>query len=114
MFVFVVSLYDPDSQLCLRNLSRLDGAGIEICKSLAKGLPQLESLVGITLSLEEREDDMFGPYSNMECLNKVIHRWEDGQGFCLPTWRSLLEDIMQKMNLQELSQKMEDYLNCEQ
>ena len=45
--------------------------------------------------------------------NIVIGKWESGQSQHPITWRSLL-DILKELDLEDLSQEIEDYIHGEQ
>ena len=84
-------------------------AGIDILTPLAGNYKKLMSAAKVTLTksqekkLEECEDDR-------ERLKIVFDQWKPGQGSHPRTWTSLLY-ILQNMNLNDLSQQIQDYLS---
>ena len=102
-FSLAVSPYDPDSRFSMNSLSRLEeGAGIKIVTSLADIPAQLAAVLGVSL--------MTGEEQQMEI---VIGKWESGQSQHPITWRSLL-DLLKELDLEDLSQEIEDYMHGEQ
>ena len=99
-FSLAVSPYDPDSRFNMNSLSRLEeGVGIKIVTSLAEIPTQLAAVLG----MKGREQE----------VEIVIGKWESGQSQHPITWRSLL-DILKELDLEDLSQEIEDYMHGEQ
>ena len=95
-----MSPYDPNSRFSMNSLSRLEeGAGIKIVTSLAEVPAQLAAVLG--MEGEEQEVEI------------VIGKWESGQSQHPITWRSLL-DVLKELDLEDLSQEIEDYMHGEQ
>ena len=98
-----MSPYDPDSRFSMNSLSRLEGvAGIKIVTSLAEIPAQLAAVLGVSLMAGEEQQ-----------VEIVIGKWESGQSQHPITWRSLL-DILKELDLEDLSQEIEDYMHGEQ
>ena len=102
-FSLAVSPYDSDSRFSMNSLSRLEeGAGIKIVTSLAEIPAQLAAVLGVRLmTVEEKQVEI------------VIGKWESGQSQHPITWRSLL-DILKELDLEDLSQEIEDFMHGEQ
>ena len=96
-----VTSYDPDSQFTTSALSRLEGVGIPVITSLNNNayfqqvlsvlIPHLSAFADATSLL------------NAWLLSGVLYRLP-------PTWKNLLL-IIRLVNLDELAQRMETYLN---
>ena len=101
-FSLAVSPYDPDSEFSMNSLCRLEeGAGIKIVTTLAEIAAQLAAVLGVELRRGEEQVEM------------VIGKWESGQSKHPITWRSLL-DILKELDLEDLSQEIENYMHGEQ
>ena len=92
-------------------LSRLEGVGIQVVTSLAKVNTELVKAAGINLSswidLRQLLSD---PVKSVEI---VISQWKSpGKSRLSPTWTSLF-DVLKKLELNELSVQIEDYLTGE-
>ena len=102
-FYLAVSPYDPDSRFHMNSLSRLEeGAGIKIVTSLADIPAQLAAVLGVRLMAGEEQQ-----------VEIVIRKWESGQSQLPISWRSLL-DILKELDLEDLSQEIEDFMHGEQ
>ena len=83
----------------MSSLTRLEAAGVKVVTALRHNIDYLNTELGL--------------YENsVQC---VIKQWEyrrrQAVKDCPPkTWRSLLRILSQEMNLRELSQRIEDYL----
>ena len=98
-FFLTVSPYDPDSRFSMNSLTRLEGgAGIKIVTSLAEIPARLAAAIGV--AGEEQQVEI------------VIGKWESGQSQHSVTWRSLL-DVLRRLDLEDLSQEIEDYMHGE-
>ena len=87
----------------MNSLSRLEeGAGIKIVTSLAEIPAQLAAVLGVRLMAGEEQQ-----------VEIVIGKWESGQNQHPITWRSLL-DTLKELDLEDLSQEIEDYMHGEQ
>lgn len=92
MFYILVSPYDPDSQFSRSALSRLEAARIPVLSSLAKiDGEQLEKTIGLSI----------GDYDD------TLDRWIESCN--PPTWKSLY-DVLKELDLEELSEQIEEYL----
>ena len=89
-----VPAYDPDSQFSVGALSRLEAAGIPV-------LTELEKVGDWSLSADTTSHKAF---DDMWFSKKL--------GTRPPTWRSLYE-VLRELDLEELSQEIEEYLSCE-
>ena len=89
---------------CLSKLE--EGAGIKVVSSLACVPSQLISIVGIEL-----QDHAI--LSKSSCVEVIVGQWKSGGGKLLPTWKSLL-DVLKELDLEDLSQAIEDYMHGEQ
>lgn len=93
--------YDPDSTFSMNSLSRLEeGAGFNIVKSLAEIPAQLASVLGVTTEMDQQ-------------VEITIKKWVSGGSQRPLTWRSLL-DILWELDLEDLSQEIENYMHGEQ
>ena len=87
-------------------LSRLEGVGIQVVTSLAKVHTELIQAAGITLEHRLVSDPA-------QAVEIVISQWESpGKSRLSPTWMSLF-DVLKKLELNELSVQIEDYLSGE-
>ena len=91
-----MSAYNPDSQFSKGALSRLEAAGIPVLTSLEKVDEKLAAAIGV------------------QNTSKVLKKWASGEFLSTrpPTWRTLYE-VMRELDLEELSQEIEEYLSCE-
>ena len=106
-FFCTVSPYDPDSRFSMSSLSRLEhGAGIKVITSLAVYYTQLMSFAGIALYNKNFIKTKTG---SEKVLEIVLKEWETGKSSRPPTWQSLL-DILNELDLDDLSKQIEDYL----
>ena len=95
--------YDPDSRFSMKSFFTLEeGAGIKIVASLAEIPTQLAAILGVSLMTGEEQQ-----------VEIVIEKWESGQSQHPRTWRSLL-NILKELDLEDLSQEIEDYMHGEQ
>ena len=97
LFVFPVSRCDPDSQFNMSSLTKLEAAGIKVVTALQDNIEYLGNKI----------------YHFGDSVENVTEQWEvrDTERQNPPmTWRSLLNIISQGMNMRELSQQLEDYL----
>lgn len=102
---WTVSPYDPDSHFTTSSISRLEeGAGINIMTLLADKCKQLMLEIGLTL--EPQAKSKTSPKLN---VNFIFKQWESGKSTQPPTWRSLLK-ILRKLNFNDMSQQIEDFL----
>ena len=76
-------------------LSKLEYTGVQIITSLKAILSQLRAHIGVS---EYYRD-----------FKRVIIEWNSGRSHIPPTWKSLLS-VLKDLNLEELSQQIEDYL----
>ena len=87
-------------------LSRLEGVGIQVVTSLAKVHTELIKAVGITVNKTVWRQCV----SDCAKAEVVISQWESpGKS---RTWTSLF-DVLKKLELNELSVQIEDYLTGE-
>ena len=91
-----MSAYNPDSQFSKGALSRLEAAGIPVLTSLEKVDEKLAAAIGA------------------QNTSKVLKKWASGEFLSTrpPIWRTLYE-VMRELDLEELSQEIEEYLSCE-
>ena len=91
--------YDPDSQFSKGALSKLEAAGIPVLTSLENVGKELAAAIG--------------SHYTSDC-NVLLEEWasEEISSTRPPTWRSLYE-VMRELDLEELSQEIEEYLSCE-
>ena len=89
-----MSQYDPDCRFSWSSLSRLEAAGIPVVTSLAEKQKRLVAAIGVTCD---------------GSVEDVTRKWLEKKK---PTWR-LLYDMLKKLDLEELSEQIEDYLSCE-
>ena len=95
-----MSAYNPNSQFSRGALCRLEAAGIPIVTSLEKVDEKLAAAIGIQ--------------NTRKVL--VLEKWASGTfpSTHPPTWRTYaLFEVMRELNLEELSQEIEEYLSCE-
>ena len=91
-------------------LSRLEGVGIQVVTSLAKVNTELTKAAGINLSWTDLRQLLSDPVKSVEI---VISQWKSpGKSRLPPTWTSLF-DVLKKLELNELSVQIEDYLSGE-
>ena len=88
-----MSAYNPDSQFSKGALSRLEAAGIPVLTSLEKVDEKLAAAIGA------------------QNTSKVLKKWASGEFLSTrpPTWY----EVMRELDLEELSQEIEEYLSCE-
>ena len=87
-------------------LSKLEGVGIQVVTSLAKVHTELIQAAGITLEHRLVSDPA-------QAVEVVISQWESpGKSRHPPTWASLFH-VLKKLELNELSVQIEDYLSGE-
>ena len=84
-------------------LSKLNYAGVEFITSLEAILYQLTAHIGVRIEYSCDPE---------ECVKRAIVEWESGRSRLPPTWKSLLS-VLKDLNLEELSQHIEDYLYSE-
>ena len=104
--------YNPHGQFEMSHLYRLEDAGIKVVKSLVENFTQLQSAAGITLSEENKLNWRGEKRSVINCVEIVIGQWSVKKGCYPPTWSSLFE-VLSQMNLEEISQQIEDFLTGE-
>lgn len=97
----------------MSSLLKLEDAGIQIVTSFLKNFSQLQSATKIVLSKFDKLNWQGEKRSEFECLEVVIHQWENKKGRYSPTWQSLLQVISTEMNLKKLGKRLEDYLTGE-
>ena len=85
----------------MSSLTRLEAAGIEVVKALHRNMSKLEKTLGIYGNPDRNASNL---------VLEVVEQWEDRGGYPPRTWRTLLDIISQGMNLRELGQQIEDYL----
>ena len=91
-------------------LSRLEGVGIQVVTSLAKVHTELIKAVGITLDETVRRQLAS---DRAKAVEIVISQWESpGKSRHPPTWTSLF-NVLKKLEMNELSVQIEDYLTGE-
>ena len=97
--------YDADNVLSEEAFCRLEIAQVPVVTSLEKVPDQLAEVIGASRELT----DGYG-------WEDVVDLWVDGHGNWAshrpPTWRSLYE-VLRELDLETLSQQIEDYLSCE-
>ncbi len=91
----------------MNSLFKLEEAGIKIVTSLSKIHTRLETAIHVN-PMDERLSQAF-KRSSVECLEDVIKRWIFGGSDYPTNWISLL-DILKELNLEDLSQQIDDYL----
>ena len=82
-------------------LSKLEYAGVQIITSLKAIHYQLTAHIGISVGTYYRDPE--------EYVKQAIILWKSGRSCFPPTWKSLLS-VLKKLNLEELSQQIKDYL----
>ena len=87
-----MSAYDSDIQFSNGALSRLEEAGIPVL---------------------EKVDEKLAAAIGVRNTSKVLEKWASEEFLSThpPTWRSLYE-VMRELDLEELSQEIEEYLSC--
>ena len=103
MHTNAVSPYDPDSQFSEDALSRLEAAGIPVLTSVWEEDKELQ--VAMATDIGHQLED-----PSCELLEMIVYRKLSRTR--PPTWRSLHE-VLRKLDLEELSQEIEEYLSCE-
>ena len=95
-----MSAYDPDSQFSKGGLCRLEAAGIPVMTSLEKVGKKVAAAIGVH----------YNPYFNVN----ILEEWASMEMTSTrpPTWRTLYE-VLRELDLEELSQEIEEYLSCE-
>ena len=106
--IFTVSPYDPDSRFTLTSLHKLEGVGISAVTTLKAIYPQLKLSAGIILD-KHSQRRLDSQVTNVECFNIIVSEWESGNSRFPPTWRSLLS-VLKQLHLEDLSQKIDNYL----
>ena len=104
ILLIIVSPYNPDGHFSSRSLSRLEAAGIPVVSQLTSKLEEFASLPQVSIYMEAEGEGS----SKTVCLD-VIEKWMKK----MPTWRELF-DVLRQLELGELGQQMDDYLNSEQ
>ena len=99
LLICSVSPYDPDSRFNMSYLTRLEEAGIKVVTALSDNINCLETELGLCVG-----ENVTNPFKHM------MELWEVRNKLPPMTWRALLNIISQGMNLRELSQQIEDYL----
>ena len=92
-----MSPYNPDSEFDKRSLYLLELAQVPVATALAKGTDRFAEVIGVVKD--------YGGWTG------VLESWQ----LYRPrprTWRELYE-VLRELGLEELSQQIEDYLNCE-
>ena len=105
--MYAVPAYDPDSQLSMSALYRLEAAGIKVVTTLAGIHKHLTATAGIFLNDYIRST--FSTCGPEECVEAVISNWLYRRCSLPPTWRSLL-DVMRSQGLEELAEEIEIHL----
>ena len=91
-------------------LWKLEDAGIQVMTSLAKVHRQL--IRATRVSLDQVAQTEYIQSSPGECAELVIREWtvQEDSDFP-PTWRALYQ-VLEKLDLAELSLQIEEYLTC--
>ena len=100
-----VSPYDPDSRFSMSHLTRLEAAEIKVVTALRDNIDSLKKCLKLGLTRSKNVPYPPGLEHVMD-----MWAWESREDCPLMTWRSLLHIILQKLNLRELSQHVEYYL----
>ena len=95
-----MSVYDPDSRFSKGALSRLEAAGIPVLTSLKKVDKK-------NLAAAFRVQNTGDVLENWASAGNILSTRDR-----CPTWRTLYE-VLSELDLEELSQEIEDYLSCE-
>ena len=106
-----MSPYDPDRQFNMSSLYRLEAANIPVVTVLKQTHTQLVAAAGIILTNHLKEK-LADEDNKDEYLDIVIDQWQSGRSQLPPTWRSLYE-VLRKINLDYLSQQIEEFFNSE-
>ena len=95
----------------MSSLSKLEEKGLKVVSALDKVYKKFAAVVGVTLNnienllkFMEREYNISARGMHMETVMSAWLREKH------PTWRTLLE-VLKKLNFEELSQDIEEYLS---
>lgn len=97
----LVSPYTSDSQFSRSALHRLEATGIPVMTSIAGVQKPLAVAIGVQYNSYQSPD-----------IDKILEQWVSGNTSQPPTWRSLY-DVLRKLDLEELSEQIDEYLCCE-
>ena len=104
----VVWSYDPDGWFSMGTLCRLENKGIGVLTSLETQHMELAEVVNI-----EIPEKACGHSSPRKSVEFIVRQWTLGDDPTIPpTWRSLYQ-VLRKLGLEELSQKIEEFLSSE-
>ena len=100
-----MSPYDPDGYFSVGALCRLEEAEIPLMTSLTRVYHKLVSVV-----LDKSSKQQLYLPTPLEHTKLAMYKWVSGESTYPPTWQSLY-DVLRKLNLEELSEQIVEYLN---
>ena len=105
LFIVIVSLYNPAAQYERHALSRLQAVGIPVVTSIAQNHRQFCKICQLVTRKWPKKTSQF------EQGEQLVSEWERANYSAL-TWSGLYE-VLRRLELEELSQQIEEYFTSE-